>query len=380
MKQHLLSHAAALCLLATAALSGGPATAATAVAAVAPQTRGLEVNADNGVAPGSQLRLTLEATPGGEASARLPGLASPVPLKELAPGQYSGRYTVRRSDRIDPAAVIKVSLTAAGRTAVGSFTFPPSFMAPVASGPVTVAPVAPVAIAPMPMPPTIVVPSVADHRPPQIGNLMPRSGESVDAGPTLVSGTFDDASGSGVDPQSVRINISGRDVTALAQITPREFSFRDRLPPGRHTVEVLAADRAGNVTQKTWSFNVGSAVLGAPMSIGLPLAVISHPNNGFVGHEGTVIRGRTAPFATVSMRVDAVSPAGRHTDAGVAQRLLADTVQADANGDFAFDFNPRYVRDNASSLPVPGTRYELSISANRDNASSESRLMLFQRS
>ena len=60
--------------------------------------------------------------------------------------------------------------------------------------------------------------------------------------------------------------------------------------------------------------------------------------------------------------------------------MLSLQVQADANGDFSFNFNPRYVREGASSLPVPGTRYELSISANRDNASGESRLMLFQRS
>jgi hypothetical protein len=54
-------------------------------------------------------------------------------------------------------------------------------------------------------------------------------------------------------------------------------------------------------------------------------------------------------------------------------------VQADANGEFSFHFNPRYVRDNASSLPVPGTRYDVSITANRDNTTTESRLVLFQR-
>ena len=467
MKKHLLSQAAALCLLAPAALFSLPAAAApdAAVLAAAPQTHGLEVNADNGVGPGSQLRLTLEATPRGLASARLPGLDAPVALKEVSPGRYSGRYTVRPSDRIDPTAVIKINLTAGGRTAVGNFTFPASFMAPVAAAPARPSAVAPppvvlqavapplrierFAVAPLgraepgaelhfrldgvpgatawldipgvvlrvPMretrpghyegsytlrkqdnlgaagpviatlrsddnrivTTTLSQPLMNDNRPPQIGNLLPRQGEATGGGPTLVSGTFDDASGGGVDPQSVRIRLSGRDVTALAQITPREFSLRDRLPPGRHTVEVIAADRAGNVAQKSWSFDVGSAVMGAaPAS--LPLMVVSHQNNGQIGQDVTIIRGRTAPFATVQVRVDAISPPGRRADAGVAQRLLAETVQADANGDFAFDFSPRYMRDNASSLPVPGTRYEVSISASRDNASSDSRLMLFQRS
>ena len=471
MKKHLLSQAAALCMLAPPVLLSLPATAAVrGVTAVAPQTRGLEVNADNGVAPGSQLRFTLEATAGGLANVRVPGLDAPVVLKEVAPGQYTGRYTVRSTDRIDPAAVIKVSLSSAGRIALANYTFPPSFMAPVAAAPArptvsarptVVAPppvvvqpaVAPLrierfAVAPLGriepgsellfrmdgMPgatawfdiPGVVsrapmresrpghyegsytvrrqdnlgaagpitatlraddyrvavaslnLPPVADYRPPQIGNLLPRQGEAVAAGSTVVSGSLDDANGTGVDPQSVRIVVSGRDVTSLAQVTPREFSLQARLPPGRHTVEVTAADRAGNVAQKSWSFDVGSVVLGAP-SAPLPLMVMSHQNNAFVGHEVTTIRGRTAPFATVLVRVDAVAPIGRRVEVGVAQRLLAQSVQADGNGDFSFDLNPRYTRDNASSLPVPGTRYEVSISASRDNVSTESRLMLFQR-
>lgn len=384
MKKHLLSQAAALCMLAPAALFTQPVAAATTAVAVAPQTRGLEVNADSGIAPGSLLRFKLEATPGGQASARVPGLDAPVPLKEVAPGQYTGRYTVRRTDRIDPAAVIKVSLTSAGRTALANYTFPPSFMAPEAAAPARPTVAAPPTIvvqpaaAPLRIERFVVAPLVNDYRPPQIGNLLPRQGETVAAGSTLVSGSLDDAHGSGVDPQSVRIVVSGRDVTSLAQVTPREFSLHARLPPGRHTVEVTAADRAGNVAQKSWSFDVGSVVLGAPSAV-LPLMVMSHQNNGFVGQDVTTIRGRTAPFATVLVRVDAITPTGRRVESGVAQRLLEQSVQADANGDFSFDFSPRYVRDNASSLPVPGTRYDVSISASRDNATSESRLMLFQR-
>lgn len=458
MKHHLLSHAAALCVLAAGAGSFVCVPAA-AQSVVAPQARGLEVNADSGLAPGSQLRLTFEGTPGGQATARIPGPDVTILLKEVSPGRYTGRYVVRRVDNIDPAAVIRVRFKAANQTIVANYTFPPSFMTPVAAAPAqptvivpaapplrierfAVAPVgraepgaelqfrlngAPGATAWLDIPgvaarvpmretrpghyegtyvlrrhddlaaaglvtatlrtddnrvatATLSQPLISHNRPPQIGNLLPRQGDAVASGPTLVSGTFNDARGLGVDPQSVRITVSGRDVTALAQITPREFSFRDRLPPGRHTVEVLAADRAGNVAQKSWSFDVGSSVLGAP-SVTLPLMVMSHQNNAIVGQEVTTIRGRTAPFATVHVRVDAIAPlVGRRVDAGVAQRLVAESVQADANGDFSFQFNPRTSRDNASSLPVPGTRYDVSITSTRDNASTESRLMLFQRS
>ena len=476
MKKHLLRQAAALCFLAPAAifssLASGATTKVSAVApAAVPVLRGLEVNADSGVAPGSQLRLTLEASAGGEATARIPGPNVLVPLKEIAPGQYSGRYTVRPTDRIDPSAVIRVSLTAARQTVVANYTFPPSFMAPVASAPaarpvVSASPVEPtfqppiVVAAPQPlrierfglapvgraepgaellfrldgMPgatasfdipgvvsnvpmrelrpghyegtytvrrqdnlgtaglaaatlraadnrvtsATLSQPLISDNRPPQIANLVPRDGEAVPRGATLVSGSFDDGNGTGVDPRSVRIVLSGRDVTSQSQITPREFSFQGPLPAGRHTVEVVAADRAGNVVQKTWSFDVGASVLGAP-SAALPLMVMSHTNNAQVDQHLTTIRGRTAPGAMVRVRVDAISPIGRRASSGVAEQLLSEAVQADANGDFSFTFNPRYTRDNATSLPVPGTRYDVSISAQRDNQTAESRLMLFQR-
>jgi hypothetical protein len=481
MKKFLLRHVAACCVLApVAGVFVTPALAApnvTSVGSSVPVTRGLEVNADNGIAAGSQLRLALDGSPGGEAAARLPGANVVVPLKEVAPGQYSGRYTVRRTDRIDPAAVIRVSLTVSSQTVIANYTFPSSFMAPLATAaaPVrrdviaavpTPAPVPPPAVVEAPRPPlridafalaplgraepgselqfrlagapgasasfdipgivsnapmrevrpgryegsyvirqrdnlaaagqvtatlrvdnrlttaALSQPLVGDNRPPQIGNLMPREGEAV-RGPTRVSGSFDDAQGAGVDPRSVRIVISGRDVTGLAQVTPRDFSFQGTLPPGRQTVEVTAADRAGNVAQKSWSFDVGATVLGAS-SVVLPLLVLSHANNALVD-DTTTIRGRTAPGAVLRVRVDFTLPPGGILSlggptTGVAEPLLSETVQADANGDFSFTFHPRYTRDNATSKPVPGTRYDVSIRVERENQSAESRLMLFQRS
>lgn len=463
MKKLLLRQATLLCLLAPlAATVTLPAAAAPATASVgAPQANGLEVNADNGVFPGSQLRLNFEGSPGGQASALLPG-AITVALKEVAPGRYQGRYTVRRVDRIDPAGVIRISLRAGNETAAANYSFPPSFLSLASAAP-TRSP-APVTLPAADAPPriehfavgpvgraepgaelvfqlegvpgarasvdipgvatgvplrelrpghyegiyivqrrdnlqaagaptatlrtsdnsfataTLKQPLVTDNQPPRIGNLLPRDGESVSPGPTEVSGTFDDIRGAGVDPRSVRIVISGRDVTDQARITPREFSLRTPLPPGRHRVEVMAADRSGNVAQKSWIFDVGSSVVGAAAAM-MPLQVVSHTNNAQVGQEVTTVRGRTAPNAVVQVRVDAITPSNERSGrAGVAQQLLVQTVVADAEGDFAFSFNPRYQRDGASTLPVPGTRYEVSISANRDRQSAESKLLLFQRS
>lgn len=458
MKRILLRQATLLCLLAPVAATTVtlPAAAAT-VSVAAPQARGLEVNADNGVFPGSQLRLNFEGSPGGQASALLPGDIT-VELKEVAPGRYQGRYTVRGGDRIDPAGVIRVSLRAGNETAAAGYTFPPSFAALVSATPAPALVTLPAAAAPpriehfavgpvgraepgaelvfslqavpgarasvdipgvaanLPMrevrpgqyegtyivrprdnlqaagAPTATLrtgdnsiatatlrqPLITDNQPPRIADLLPRDGESVPPGPTQVSGTFDDTRGAGVDPRSVRIVISGRDVTEQAQITPREFSFRAALPPGRHRVEVMAADRSGNVAQKSWNFDVGSSVVGAAAAV-MPLQIVSHTNNAQVGQEVTTVRGRTAPNAVVQVRVDAISPANeRSGGAGVAEQLLVQTVVANAEGDFAFSFNPRYYRDGASTLPVPGTRYEVSLSANRDRQGAESKLLLIQ--
>jgi hypothetical protein len=54
----------------------------------------------------------------------------------------------------------------------------------------------------------------------------------------------------------VRVVVSGRNVTREAEIGPDSFSFRGVLPPGRHTVEVTASDRAGNSVRQGWSFDV----------------------------------------------------------------------------------------------------------------------------
>lgn len=460
MKKHLLNQVAALCLLAPAAASlvAIPATAQAQRAAPALQTHALEVNADSGLAPGSQLRLRLEGTPGARATARIPGANVDLALREVAPGEYSGRYTVRRSDRIDPTSMIRVSLAKGKRMVITNYSFPPSFMPPVAAAapptvivqapPVQVlridrfvaAPVGrlepgtelvfrlhgmpgatasfdiPGVVANVPMrelrpgryegtytvrrqdnlnpsaqvtatlrsddnrvvTATLSQPLVADNRAPSIRNASPRQGESVDSRQALVSATFDDAGGTGVDPDSVRITISGRDVTSLAEVTPRHFNYRGSLPPGRHTVDVTAKDRVGNVAQQSWSFDVGSSVSGAPSAV-LPLMVMSHPANGQIDPAMTTVRGRTAPYASVRVRVDAVPPVVRG-NAGVARQLLSEVLQADANGDFSFTFNPRHNLENSSVLPIPGTRYDVSISANRDNQVVESKLTLYQRS
>ena len=83
----------------------------------------------------------------------------------------------------------------------------------------------------------------------------------------------------------------------------------------------------------------------------------------------TTVRGRTAPGATVDVKVQAIAPiAGLF---GVTQEVLNERVQADGAGNFNFTFSPRF--------PMPGTRYEIDMVSNKAPLKTESRLVLFQK-
>jgi hypothetical protein len=203
----------------------------------------------------------------------------------------------------------------------------------------------------------------ADNRPPAVTNLTPREGDTVAGGPpTVISASFRDRGGAGVDPNTVRIMISGRNVTSDAQVTPDSFTYRAPLPPGRHTVDVTARDNAGNTVRRTWSFEVASG----PANV--PIQILSHTNNGQVDGNVTV-RGRSAPMAEISVRVDAVPPVVGQF--GVARNVLSRTIQADSNGNFEFSFS--------SPIPVPGTRYDIAMRAHKADVTTESKLVLYQR-
>lgn len=283
------------------------------------------------IEPGAELTFTLEGMPGGAAFVALPGTNNNVPLREVRPGHYEGSYTIRRADNLNLSAPVVATLRTGDRVVTANLAQP-------LGG--------------------------ADTRPPMVTNLMPHEGDTVAGGPaTVVSANFEDRGGSGVDPGSVRIMLSGRNVTPEAQVTAQSFTYRGALPPGRHTVDVTARDRAGNAVRRSWSFDIASV----PANV--PLQILSHTNNGQVDGATTHVRGRTAPLASVSVKVHAVPPVVGQF--GVAQQVFSQTLQADANGNFDFSFT--------SPFAIPGTRYEVSMVASKGDVNTESRLVLYQR-
>lgn len=287
------------------------------------------------IEPGAELRFTLNGAPGGTAEFDIPGVVNNVAMREVRPGVYEGAYTIRRLDNLAPSRPVVATLRVGGRAVTSTLTQP----------------------------------LMADAKPPVIRNMSPRDGESVTRGAaTSVSGTFDDAGGVGVDPKSVRIMLAGRDVTAATQITPQFFTYRADLPAGRYAVDVTAKDLVGNAVRQTWTFDVASAVSAAPATV--LLQVTSHANNAVVEGGPVVVRGRTAPGAVVDVKVTAVGTlAGLF---GMNQDLLTQRIQADGNGNFSFSFSPQF--------PLPGTRYEVSMTAGKDGmVATETRLVLFQK-
>ena len=100
------------------------------------------------------------------------------------------------------------------------------------------------------------------------------------------------------------------------------------------------------------------------------LQVSSHANNATVARGAVVVRGRTVAGAVVDVKVTAVGTLVGVF--GLNQELLSQRVRADRNGDFSFSFT--------SQVPLPGTRYEVAMTAGRDGmATTESQLVLFQK-
>lgn len=285
--------------------------------------------------PGAELRFTLNGAPGGRADFDIPGVIDNVPMREVSPGVYEGAYTIRRMDNLAPSRPTVATLRLGDRTVSSTLTQP----------------------------------LIADAKPPVIRNVSPRDGETVPrSAATSVSGIFDDVGGVGVDPKSVRIVIAGRDVTSAAQVTPQFFTYRADLATGRYPVEVTARDMVGNGMRQNWTFNVAAQVHAPPATV--QLQVVSHANNTAVDSGPVVVRGRTVPGAVVDVRVGAVGTlVGMF---GLNQELMSQRLQADGNGNFSFSFN--------SQIPLPGTRYEVTMTASRDGmASAETQLVLFQK-
>ena len=283
------------------------------------------------IEPGAELRFNAVGTPNGRAFLTIDGVVRDVPMPEIRPGRYEGAYTIRRNDNFPASLNISMTLQANNQS-VGA---------------------------------RLNQALLVDARPPTVKNLAPKNNEVVNGNPISVSATFDDSGGVGVDPKTVKLTIGGQDQTRNASITPQFLTWRGELRAGTYPVEVIASDNAGNAVKQSWSFVVANPQ--APV-VALPLDITSHANNAQVPAGAVEVRGRTAPDAKVDVQVQAIAAlAGIF---GINQQILNQSIRSDAQGNFVFSFQPQ--------IPVPGARYEATITASRGDQTREVRLVLFQ--
>lgn len=242
-------------------------------AAFAPVIDSIQVQSDAALEPGSSLQFTVRGTPGGEARVHLPGGEADVALRETSRGTYTGSYTVRRADRIDPLGSMRSSLTVGQATSVAHHWFPASIRdsqaraAPVApQGAVAGTPLPPLAQAPAAPASVTVVPAIpytpetrvmgaptSPSQPLWLQVLSPGPNASVDIGQVVVRGRTTPGAEVRIQVDAVPPVPAGSAVVAqpVMQQTVRadalgEFSFTigpQRAPPGmRYDVLLRASD------------------------------------------------------------------------------------------------------------------------------------------
>jgi hypothetical protein len=172
---------------------------------------------------GARLVVVLRGTKGVSATFTFADPSRVIEMEEIRPGVYRGVYTTKPTDAATNAAVV-------GWLRRGGF------FAFAAAAPITI-----------------------DTMPPQVVRREPRPGETVrTVRPTIVIATTD-PEGAGLDIDASRLFVNGRDVTDRTMWTRTSVGYSPSAPlNGQVRVELVLADRAGNVTHDLYVFYVGA--------------------------------------------------------------------------------------------------------------------------
>lgn len=359
MQSQVRSHVAAVMLLApVAAMVAGPAFAQRAVVAPASVIQQFEARPSGQLERGTELRFRLVGARDGRAWVDVPGVVRGVELTETRPGLYEGSYTVRRRDSLDSFSEAVATLQAGNARATARVDLrnvDREYGRGYGWG--------------------------RDNRGPEISNLSPADNARVverERERTTISARLSD-DGRGVDPNSVTLQVDGRDVTRNARITDNEIHYRDDLGRGRHTAELTVRDRAGNTARRTWSFevigprdshaNVPPPAVVPAQPLMPPLMVTSHADQMLVDlvRGGITVQGRTAPNADVVISLEA------RTTTGTPVGEIPDRrARADGNGFFSI-----YIPPVSSAWPL-GT-YDLHLmTVTNPNAITRQKIVLRQ--
>jgi hypothetical protein len=214
--------------LVVALTPGGLATSATATPSSMSTAAGVTIDdvmddAQNALRVGQTLHVKMDGTPGGTATFDLSNVVVDNPMTETRSGHYEGSYLVVVGTNLIDAPII-VKLAKNGLTAQ-------------AEGP------DPLAII---------------TTPPTVKDAKPDPDSQVNSARPNIYVTFSTVGDRGLDAQSFKLVVNGKDVTAESTRTSSFISYFPSadLPDGPVTVEFSGSDTAGNPLYYKWTFTV----------------------------------------------------------------------------------------------------------------------------
>ena len=184
------------------------------------------IDAQHALRAGDSFNVALHGTPGGRATFDIGSYLTGLPLNETQSGLYTARYTI-------PPNVNFGQTTVYGHLSAGGND------APRAEAPQLLA---------------------VSSTPPQIVDIAPFSGQTVNNDRPSIYATFRAPTGVTINPSSAIITVNGLDVTPSSTRTAQFITYSPdvSLPDGNVNVQVRVADEAGNLQTRSWSFTIHS--------------------------------------------------------------------------------------------------------------------------
>ncbi len=182
------------------------------------------ISATRPLRAGESFDVTLVGTPGGRATFDIGSYLPNLGMRETQAGTYTGRFTVPNGVNF-PATPIY------GHLSLMRVDAPRAQAKQLVS---------------------------AATSPPQITEIAPPGGQTVNNPKPSVFATYNSPAEVGIDTASVRLIVNGADVTSSATVTPTfiTYSPASSLADGTVSVTVKVGDFAGNVATRSWTFTI----------------------------------------------------------------------------------------------------------------------------
>lgn len=312
------------------------------------QIDSFSVNDVDQLTPGTELVFTLEGTPNARASLTIGTGGRNLPMQEVEPGVYEGRYVIRNGDQLTDDTVVRANLRRGNQVASTRLQQP-------------------------------LATETATNGNSDLDNRSARSlfidRFNVEPVQQLEPGAVLNFTLTGTPNAKATFSIEGvtynqpmQEVSSGTYEGQYVIRRQDAFPDSGTTVTAsLQSGRQVVRARLNQDLFAGNGSTNNTSTTQLPLDILSPQDNSRVS--GTVeVRGRSAPNATVAVKVQASNSVAGII--GFNRDILNRTIRTDAQGNFSFTFNP--------SVSIPGTRYQVSLNATKGNQSSEESLVLIQ--